>query len=488
MKFKFLHYIIGALLACMLSACFKDLGNYDYEDPNKVVIGGINEYYAAMQGNYFEIIPQLAFTDPAATDSARYKYEWIAMKVGALVADKRKDLGKNKGLRIKVNLAAGKYNIYYRILDTLTGIQWQKSFDLEVTSNIYEGWMLMTEVNGKARLDMINKLNNQYTVLPDVLASTGSGLELQGKPVAVHCFRMTQAATGYAIFLSTDKTTERIDAETFQYKSTMNIKYEMVSNVPDNFAPHSFVAPSSGIAYMIEGTDAYYFENVFNIRWGLPINILKGQPGTFRIAPFMAPNASVGTNMTAFYDIDNRRFVRHVGSEGSLSTKPTTDTLFDYNTGKDLVYMTYTPFANGNVFAILKELNGSKYYLARFTLGSSTKQVDYDEMTATDIDKASFFAVSPDFGYIFYTVGGKLYSYDVSAMASKLMIDKGNKVFTQLRFRNSDLVAASVDPSLPEGANGTLEVFTAQPVQGPLVLQNSWGGVGKIVSFSYRVR
>ncbi len=202
----------------------------------------------------------------------------------------------------------------------------------------------------------------------------------------------------------------------------------------------------------------------------------------------MAPNASSGSNMTAFYDMDNKRFVRHVGSEGSMSFMPATDTLFDYNTGKDLAYMTYTPFANGNVFAILRESDRSKYYLARFTLGSSTKQVDYDEMTATDIDKASFFAVSPDFGYIFYTVGAKLYSYDISAMASKLMMDKGNKVFTQLRFRNSELVAASVDPGQPEGANGTLEIFTVQPVQGPLVLQNSWSGVGKIVSFSYRVR
>jgi hypothetical protein len=482
---------MAALLVGMLGACYKDLGNYDYEDPNKVIFGGIKEYYAAMQGDYFEIIPQLSFTDPAAGDSARYKYEWISMKIGALLADKRKDLGKNKGLRIKMNLTTGKYKIYYRILDTLTGIQWQKSFDLEVMSNIYEGWMLMTEVNGKARLDMINKLNNQnnqYTVMPDVLASTGSGLELQGKPVAVHCFRMTQAANGYAIFLSTDKTTERIDAETFQYKSTMNIKYEMVSNVPDNFAPQSFAPASSGIVYMVEGANAYYYESVFNIRWGLPINVLKGQASTFRIAPFLAPNASIAANMTAMYDMDNRRFVRHVGSEASLSLMPTIDTLFNYNTGKDLTYMTYTPFGNGNVFAILQELDKSKYYLARFTLGTNTRQVDYDEMTATDINKASFFAVSPDYGYIFYTVGGKLYSYDISAMASKLMIDKGNKVFTQLRFRNSDLVAASVDPGLPEGSNGTLEVFSVQPVQGPLVLQNSWSGVGKIVSFSYRVR
>ncbi|WP_315815441.1 PKD-like family lipoprotein [Paraflavitalea speifideaquila] len=176
MKLNLLHYMTGAFVVLMLNACYKDLGNYDYEDPNKVIFGGINDRYSAMQGSYFEIIPQLNFTDPAAADSARYKYEWIGMKIGALFADKRKDLGNNKGLRFKVNLTAGRYTIYYRVLDTLTGIQWQKSFELEVTSNIYEGWMLMTEVNGKARLDMINKLNNQYTVLPDVLTSTGSGL------------------------------------------------------------------------------------------------------------------------------------------------------------------------------------------------------------------------------------------------------------------------------------------------------------------------
>lgn len=487
MKLKSLRYITGALLALLLSACYKDLGNYDYNDPNKVVIGGINEYYSAMQGKYFEIIPQLEFTDPAAADSARYTYEWIAMKVGALTNDKRKDLGKNKGLRMNLNLTAGKYNIYYRILDTVTKIRWQKSFDLEVTSNIYEGWMLMTDVNGKARLDMISKLNNQYTILPDVLTSTGSGLDLQGKPVSVSCYRMNSTATGYAIFLSTDKTTERIDAETFQYKSTQNIKYEMISNVPDNFAPSSFVTASSGTSYMIEGTDAYFYEYAVNIRFSLPINILRGESSTFRIAPFMAPNASVGNNMTAFYDMDNKRFVRHVDSESSLALMPT-DTLFDYNTGKDLVFMTYTTFANGNVFAILRDPADGKHYLARFTLGSSTKQVDYDEMPATDIDKATYFGVSPDYGYIFYTAGNKLYSYNVSLQTSKLMIDKGNETFTQLRFRNSDLVVATVDPAKPAGANGTLEVYTVQPVQGSLVLQNSWSGVGKIVSIAYRTR
>lgn len=487
MKLNYLKYTTGILLALLLSACYKDQGNYDYTDPNRVLFAGIEDSYTAMQGEYFEIIPQLNFTDAAALDSARYTYEWISLKSGAVNLEKRKDLGKNLSLRMNMNLSAGKYEIIYRVLDKVTGIRWQKSFELEVVSNIYEGWMLMTDVNGKARLDMINKLNNQYTILTDVLTRTGSGLALQGKPVAVHCYRMNSLSTGYAIFLSTDKTTERIDAETFQYKSTMNIKYEMVSNVPDDFAPSIFTPVTTVNSYMLEGTDAYYYEYVQNIRFGLPINILKGEAKTFRVAPFVATN-NASLNMAAFYDLDNKRFVRHVGSEGTMSLMPSTDTLFDYNTGKDLVYMTFTPFANGNVFAILRDPVDAKYFLARFSLGTNVKQVDYDEMTATDIDKASFFAVSPDFGYIFYTVGGKLYSYNTSDMVSKLMLDKGNETFTQLRFRNGDLVAATVDPAKPEGANGTLSVYTVQPVQGPLTLQNSWSGLGKIVSIAYRSR
>ncbi|MDF2192829.1 PKD-like family lipoprotein [Paraflavitalea sp. CAU 1676] len=494
MKLNYLKYIAGACLALTLSACYKDLGNYDYKDPDKVFIDGIGEYYTSLQGGYLEIIPKLGFRDAADDDSARYKYEWIAMKIGALVADKRKDLGNNKSLRINVNLPAGKYNVYYRILDTLTGLQWQKSFDIEVTSNIYEGWMLMTEVYGAPRVDMISKLkvNNVdvYTVQPDILTRVGSGLTLKGKPVGINCYRLNSLSTGYAIYLMTDQTTERVDAETFEYKSTMNIKYELLSNVAENFAPKVITSGSGGTSYMIEGTDAYYYEYVSNIRYSLPVNILKGEAKTFRVAPFLAPNAAVVNPMCAYYDLDNKRFVRQNGADGFMSPMPSVDTLFNYTTGKDLEYMTYTPFSNGNVFAILRDPEGSRQYLARFTIGANVKQVDYDTIpaAATDMNKATKYAVSPDFGYIFYTVGGKLYSYDVSLMSSKLMIDKGNEVFTQIRFRNSTLVVASYDPSKSEGANGTLATYTVQPVQGPLLPENSWSGVGKIVDFSYRAR
>jgi len=482
-----LKYLFSAILIMGATACYKDLGNYDYTEPNRVLISGIEEKYTAYQGSYLEIIPQLNFTEGKSGDSARYKYEWISMKSGALVADKRRDLGTNLSLRTKVALPTGVYNVYYRVTDTLTGIMWQKSFDLEVVSEIYEGWMVMTDVNGTARLDMINKdkVTNAYKVIPDVLGVTGSALSLKGKPVKVNCFRINPQATGYAIYLSTDKTTDRIDAETFQYTSTLNIKYEMLSNIPETFAPHSFADAGGYRNFMMEGTDMYYYNYVFQIRYGLPINILKGETTPFQAAPFIA--TSTLAEATCLYDMTNKRFVRHVGSDANCGPMPT-GTLFDFNTGMDLVYMTYTTYDNGSVFAVLHDQSSGKYYLARFVFGNTIQQVYYEEMTATDIALAKNFSVSPNLGYIFYNVGGKLYSYDMSLKASKLMIDKGNQSFTLLQFRGNTLMAGSVDPAKPEGANGTLESYTVQPIQGPLEPGNAWSGLGKIVSISYRTR
>lgn len=485
MKQIHLLYIAAALCFTGLVGCMKDKGNYTYTEPNKITIGGVSDYYSVMQGSYLQIVPDLQPSDLQAADSARYKYEWLSMMVGATSLDIKKVLGYNRSLRMPVNMTAGKYTVYYRVTDTVTGIMFQKSFLMEVTSAIYEGWMAMTDVNGKARLDMISKINGEFKVIPDVLAFTGSSLVLEGKPVNVNCFRISALSTGYGIYLSTDKTTDRVDPETFQYKSTLNIKYEMVSNVPETFAPSAFANAGSYRIFMLEGTDVYYYYYTFNIRFGLPVNLMKGEVIPFKVAPFLAP--AVNTTATCLYDMTNKRFVRHVGDDATCTAMPE-GTLFDFKTGKDLVYMTYTSFNNGNVYAILRDPATGKHYLARFLFGSNIQQVYYEEMPATDIAAAQQFAVNPDFGYVFYTVGGKLYSYDMSARTSKLMIDKGNSAFTLLQFRTSNLMAASVDPSKPAGAGGTLEEFTVPPIQGNLGLVNSWTGLGKIVGLSYRNR
>jgi hypothetical protein len=157
-------------------------------------------------------------------------------------------------------------------------------------------------------------------------------------------------------------------------------------------------------------------------------------------------------------------------------------------------------------YAILKDPVTSKYYMLRFVLGAA--QNYFQEITGTDITNATNFAVSPDLGYLFYSVGSKVYEYDLSLQQSFLMLDKGNAQVSYLSFLHiydryglagmtknanyfswsTQLTVGSYDPSGTAGSNGTLEQYTVEPVNGQIQRTVQWTGFGKIVSIGYRSR
>ena len=153
-------------------------------------------------------------------------------------------------------------------------------------------------------------------------------------------------------------------------------------------------------------------------------------------------------------------------------------------------------------YAVLKDPGIDKFYLIRFSFGggptnSNLQPVDYfQEITATDFALAEKFAISPNLGYLFYSTGGKVYEYDMFLKTSRLMLDKGSEKISLLVFdtnkkpatwKNS-LMVGSYDPAGTAGSNGTLTQYSVPPVNGNLVVQNQWTGLGQVVSVSYRFR
>src|SRR5690625_5324005 len=55
------------------------------------------------------------------------------------------------------------------------------------------------------------------------------------------------------------------------------------------------------------------------------------------------------------FDKTNRRFLQHDYSHGAYVRKLPEGTLFDYNIGKELVFMVANTYNRGQVFAILKD-------------------------------------------------------------------------------------------------------------------------------------
>lgn len=344
---------------------------------------------------------------------------------------------------------------------------------------------------------MVSLLDNKFTTITDVLSTTGSELPQGslGKPLFVNCYPYDP--TFYGIYVCTESGSNKIHPETFKWTFTYNVKYEFTGNIGDNFNVDNMTNFSGNTAW-IHGTDnnVYYYYRVFQIKPDVPVNIVKGESAVFKASKYIAAYTGA-SNVAILYDETGKRFVRHLNNE-STSTLMPEGTLFNYNTNKDLVYMTYSPFSNGNVFAVLDSAATQKRYLARFTIGTSLSQVYYDEIYGTDIAKAEQFAVSPDLGYLFYNVGGKLYEYDMSSRTSKLMLDKGNQKITMLKFHKflagkysaeaSKLIVASYDPALPAASSGKMEFYTVPAVNGDLVFDKEFTGFGKIVSVAYRER
>lgn len=494
-------FILGLMLLCTFTSCYKDKGNYNYQDVNELRIENFDlvNGYTVHAGDTLKVAPALKGTLDKDATVGQYTYEW---SIDFPTQDSI--ISTEKVLNVKLVFPPGRYTLQYRVKDVKTGLQVQERTALVVSTRVFEGYMVMSEVNGKTRLDMVSYQRNtqSFEVIHDVLAAMGSTLPMQGKPIQVFCTETNWSwnvvsPQSYRIYLLTETGTYKIDPETFGYNELSSIRYEMVGTLPNNFYP-SFMGGALfyyefPVTFLTEGNNIYRRSMEGVVFPYLPVNVYKGETTPFKAWPQVASH-DVGA---VIYNMDNRSFTTMESNETSVIDLPPG---LGFPQGKDMVHMEDNQ-ATGYGYAILKDPGTTDYALLRFYPGYAFADY-YGAMNATDIEHASHFAVSPELGYVFYSVGGKLYEYDPFLNKSFLMLDKGNAAITHLSFQDffnpnyndtyfdfgKMLTVATLDPSGMEGSNGTLERYTVPPINAPLILKNTWQGFGKIVSTSYRER
>lgn len=484
------------VLLLFVGSCTSDEGNYNYKAINELQVTGIEAEYTVYSGEYFKISPDLNPTIDDGIDSNRYTYQWIAINPTKLPAEAQTLISKTKDLDGILKLAPAKYTIYYFIKDTQTGVTWQqKTFILNVVSSIYEGWLIVGDADGKARLDMVSIIPGvpKPRIITDVLDFAGSALKLSGKAVDVDCIPFSINTT-YGIYVTTTENgTARIDPESFSWTLSQNIAYETVGGAfSTNFGVDFMKSYTAGENFMYSKGNIYYYYRSFQTKYGLPINIVDSETKYFYAAPFIAENGGAD-GKPIFFDQNQHRFVQYDYFGGRVTGMPPvagSETTLDWNnTNCNLMYMTTSNFNIKENFAVLKNISTGKFYLLRFNL--KLLQTYYKEIrNAPDIDKATKFAVSPDSGYLFYAVGGKLYEYDNGIQSAKLMLDKGSEEITYIDFnaKSGKIFSRKLIVGSYNGTAGKLELFTVPPVNGNLVLDNTYTGLCKIVDVAYRSR
>jgi hypothetical protein len=480
-------------------SCYKDKGNYDYQAVNELAFSNIDtaKGYTVALGETLSITPQVTGTQDPAGSGKSYTYEWSLDFLG-----KDSVLSREKNLSTKLVMPPGKYTLQFKVTDQQTGIRFHTRAQLLITTTIFEGYLVMNEVNGKTRLDMLSyyRTDDRFAQLTDVLSLMNSTVPVQGKPRQVFCIEteaLRVTPQTYRIYLVTETGTYKIDPETFGYNKLNDFRYEMVGTLPGNFSPvhlnGSLQYQFMPATFLMEGNNVYtrtYEGIVFPY---VPVNVYAGAAKPFKAFPQVA---AYDDGFTLF-NMDSRTFTSAtLGSINVMDIPPGNG----FPEGKDMVYMEDHP-STGLGYAVMKDPGLPNYHLLRFYPGYGF--ADYFEpVNAVDFDKATHFAASPELGYLFYSVGGKLYEYDPFLQQSFLMLDKGNAEITYIAFQKffnpnfyskytefgNLLTVGTLNPSGSEGSNGMLEQYVVPPVNAALQKKHTWTGFGKITSVSYRER
>lgn len=499
-----------ALISFLLSACYKDIGNYDYHPINVVQLGNIDTAngYTAFFNDTLRVNPAITSSENVTADDA-YTYEWSYRKSTSVSSTDDSLLATTRNLAVKITMPPGSYTLMYKVTDNKTNVMVHVKTTLTVSTEVYEGFLVLSDVNGRSRMDMLSYIKasstfNQYT---DVFKKMNSTIPMDGAPYQVLC--MPYVGTNitpqnYGIFVLNAAGTNRVNQETFAWNDTYNIRYLVVGDIPPNLVAGRITGITTG-AYSYQlymyGPDqnmySYSTSAGYAFRYS-PLNVYVTGGTPFRVSPYVATDGS----SAVMYNMDKRNFV----SVANASAVTVTDALpaLNYPTGLDLLYMECIYYAESgikpNTYAVLKDPGTGKVFLLNFLMRQP--QTYYEEMTGTDIGLATNFAASPDHNYIFYSVGGKLYEYDMYLRQSFLMADYGSRVISSLSFPHiasrygkanyvawtKSLLVGSYDPSGPKDSNGTLDIFTVSDINAPLVKTNSWTGFGRIVSVGYRDR
>src|SRR5690606_31556661 len=134
----------------------------------------------------------------------------------------------------------------YSVTDNASGVQYMLRTPLQVSTEVYEGYLVLNDVSGKARLDMLSykRETESFEQYTDVLSKMGSSLPEQTGPKKVFCMHAVSTSNTdpqwYKIYIAAASETNCINSETFDYSPTNNIRYEMAGDVPLNFTADNF--------------------------------------------------------------------------------------------------------------------------------------------------------------------------------------------------------------------------------------------------------
>ena len=408
-------------------------------------------------------------------------------------------IGEEQNLNYFVELPDGEYDVNCLVKDTITRVTWKGTFKLKVTTQLNEGWLVLSDVGGYARLDLISMSAKEDLVVRDLLREAP---QLKGPKSLNVVFDMyyVQWGTDPRFYLITETTTATLDVVNYKWDEGNDIRYEMLEYPADFIATNR----TAGMGWELLISDEYVFGGTTygqQVLFGVPINFITGDNGNYFN---VAPAVGVNTSSTAFnpkqilYDTSNKRFVTIASNMKNCELISAKESEFSWVTGKDFVWMANSSYDGGTVYAILQDTEAPySRYLYVMSVMSGITQTKFMKLDYPEIEKATCFAVHPNNPWVFYAVGNTVYYFDLEGHQANPIHLEGETI-TMLKFNlfrgmnalpemQRKLIVGSVKSG--SGLNGVVRTYDVPSVIGDeFGVPTMHDGFGTPVDVTYRER
>jgi len=534
----------------VLCSCIEDKGNYDYHPVNTVEIEGINDSYSIPLGESIIITPILNFSLGEGVDE--FEYQWCVMQ-DYVPYDLKGILSTERNLDVIIGgtgcpiTKEGSYYMLYSVQNKTTQVKYYKVFKLNVINRMQTGFTMLCETAKGFDIDLISLYNDTLTQYHNVLDLYQSELPHEGvKPLDLVCFgdylspaigdyldeeNKTGTPKRYALWVLTDRGTDRVRVEDFVYKPKYNISSVIVRTSNSLFPDDDIIAidkmfsvsghsNSSGRAY------SYYNGNWFMYNYSpmtymymLPVNqyVSTSTAPQYKSPPYIYVAGSYGA---LIFNLDENRFEYHKSFTTELNGSATDffktvqlseGEYFNWqNKDYDLKYMGNRSSNAG--FAVVYNRATGKYEFLQMSATTTTATQTGQSVfpSGFNADEIKFYAYHITLPYLYFATEDKVYRINTSTMSTidditAQVIPSGHKISlmrnTAVRFaRTSQIIIATYNPSGAAGENAQLTCYNVEDGTGNLVLakhpdtptaagyqiEMRWTGFGKVIAVDYK--
>lgn len=421
-----MKYIILVVISLIFLSCYEDKGNYIYKEINEIKIEGLKSEVKYRMIDSLNINPIIK---SSMSDNQSYTYEWTATKLDGKLGFESKPIviGQEKNLKYFVDLPIGKYFIALNVKDNANGLIWSNRINLTVSSSTYRGWMILSDNEGKVKLDMIEDSSNRPMISFDILSN--SLLKQQYSPEKIQIMSLDFGGN-WEVFLLTGNGCSRLIAEDLTWEESNDFKYLMADPKLQNIIPNVFDSSNSTGVLMIANHNLYWRTHQGTPLFGRPVNYINDE--LVPVAPYIGNQKGLetvwGTSNFVFFDTANKQFIKYYKNDLKCSV------LDNFPKGYDLIFMQNTTYFGGTTYAILKK--NKDFFILPFRSNTLTPE-KMIKISIPNIENINKFAFDPLFPYMFYVDGNyiKLYSWlESSDKAIKTMLCFGEEEITMLKY------------------------------------------------------